>query len=230
MWTKFNKNIRQHETRKLFYNKYIYKVRFLIPCAKAVVSRHDVNTYISYRHNEKHYNPMGSWYPRNRDQRLPDSEETAILHHIKKFKEDNPELKIRVESDNIDFYHNDSTFLYNNLNIGIDYITDVWEPNTSNMQEILEGKQIVKNTDFKYKVICREGKLPQQEKQAILDYLTSLDPAEVKMTKSFIDQLEKPYMLYGCYFYLNDLQYLTLLKIMSPNLIRNYIELVPANQ
>jgi len=233
MWTKSNPVVEINETRKLFYSKYPFKVRLTVNGAGAVTSRHEVDQYLVHRSNQKNYNPMGHWSSYKYTYRMPDSDETSILKYIRKAKEDHPEIKMRVEGSNIDLYHDDEKHLYSLLTKSIDctkFVVAVWRPNEEYLQEILSGKQIVQSSNFKYKIICREGKIPQNEKQGVLDYLQSLNSSEVKMTKSFVDQMEKPYMLYGCYFYLNDLQYLTILKIMSPYLVRNYIELVPSGQ
>jgi hypothetical protein len=237
MWTKLQPNIQIEETRRLYYGKYLYKIRLQLACARAILLSPDLPIQESVQRlsANRWYNPHGSWKSKLS---LPSKEEIVCLAFLRDLKKSNKNIKIRIESDNVDLYSTTEDQLYKIINEHEhlkDFLIGVSLPDEKHRDTLLSGKQLVKGTvKYRYKVILRDGTYTAAELNSIHDYLEGCGDL-VKVTKGCKQQLIKDTnrsngWLWSCYFYTNDIKICTFVQIINPRVIRNYYELVEYQQ
>ena len=81
---------------------------------------------------------------------------------------------------------------------------------------------------YRYKIMIRDGRIPLETKNSILNYLNGLGPEHVRIPRNLQQTLEnnKHGYIWGCYFYANELSDITFLSLIAPELISNIHELV----
>lgn len=238
MWTKLQPDIRIEETRRLYYGKYLYRVRLNLSCARAVLMGPELSIHEAVHRlvNNRLYNPMGSW---RSNLSYPTQEEIDCLSSLRDLKKSNKNIKIRIESNNVDLYSATEEELYKTIEghkFYRDYVTGISMPSEKNRAILLSGKQLVSGpVKYQYKVMLRDGTYTSAELNSVHDYLVGCSDV-VKVTKGCKKQLEiketnRPNAwIWSCYFYTNDIKICTFIQIISPRLIRNYYELVACEQ
>ena len=237
MWTKLQPDIQIEETRRLYYGKYLYRIRLRLGCARAILLNLDLPIIdcVQRMTESRWYNPHGSWKPRLSH---PTKEEIVCLSFLRDLKKSNKNIKIRIESDNVDLYSTTEDQLYKIISEHKhlkDYLIGISIPNEKNRDLLLSGKQLVKGpVEYQYKVILRDGTYTAAELKLIHDYLEGCGDT-VKMTKGCKTQLDKSNnringWIWSCYFYTKDIKICTFVQIISPRAIRNYYELVESEQ
>jgi hypothetical protein len=228
-WNKLNPDIQFQDTVKLYFNRYLY--RLVIHAAGGrLVNSSDSSlelALITRMSMEKMYNKSGWWGVRPNQLVKVD---VKLLESVRLIKNKIPDIKIRVEEPSIQFYADSEDTLKKIAeslhNTGC--ITHINSP-AANTEQLLLSNAILKKsaTDYSCKVILKDGKYSNEIKQQILNYLDNLG-AVVKISKSnryMLGNTIHPH-IWGVWFYTNDVDIVTFIRLIAPDSILNIHSLV----
>jgi hypothetical protein len=240
-WTKLNPTVKIINTKKKFFNSYLYKIVIWCPGGRLILDRKSqdaavlLENRISYLEvNQKAYNFGGSWFgnmARSRSAELRTGARVNQLQHLIDFKQTyNDQIKIRIEEPIVTVYSNDESFLYILANNNTDRLKEVHRPADDKAIEILNRGEIITKAEpvFPYKVQLKEFVFSEVNlKHNILDYLYNLEVNdEVCLTKSLVRYLREQHPYFnGAYFYAKDEKTLTFINLICPGLISGIFKL-----
>jgi hypothetical protein len=143
-------------------------------------------------------------------------------------------IRDRVEEPRIQLYaatENILKDLITQTNIGLfsEHFYNINGPKDAIETQILDGDCIIRKRDigYKYKVIFRDGRYEKEVKNNVIQYLNNIDPNIVKIPEGCKSMFTKSYsLIWGCYFYTNDLSVNTFLTLIAPGMISKSHELV----
>ena len=240
-WTSLNPTVNIINTKKKFFNNYLYKIVVWCPGGRLVLDRTSqdaaflLENRISYLElHQRAYNYGGSWYgsvTRSKSDYLKANAKVDQIQYFIDVKQTyNDQIKIRIEEPNITIYSNDESLLYKLANSHTDRLKEVHRPLDDKAVEVLNRGEIISKTEpvFPYKVQLKELVFSDiNVKHNILDYLYNLEVEdEVCLTKSLVRQLSgnHPYFS-GAYFYSKDEKTLTFINLICPGLISGIFKL-----
>jgi hypothetical protein len=243
-WTKLNPTVKIINTKKKFFNSYLYKIVIWCPGGRLILDRKSQDAALLLKnkisHLEKYhvtYNYGGSWFghmgsmARSKNAELKISASVNQLQHLIDIKQTyNDQIKVRIEEPIVTIYCNDESLLYKLANNNTDRLREVHRPFDDKAVEVLNRGEIITKTEpvFSYKVQLKEFVFSDPNlKHNILDYLYNLvDDDNVCLTKSLIRQLNEnhPYFS-GAYFYTKDEKTLTFINLICPGLISGIFKL-----
>lgn len=236
-WKHLNPNIVHESTRKQFYGKFCYKL-VLEAFAGRVINDEgsSVTDAINLRiQTARTLNYGGSW----RINPISDLQKASesLLTELRSIKNgyDN-RIKIRIEEPWLQIYASDEDTLKaiaNRFNANDrKHLISVSTPESTGHQALLEEGCIIvkKDNGYKYKVYLRDGNYSVDSKRNLLNYVMNLKP-DVKYSDSLVAQLTTNHpWIWGCYFYINDLQLITAISLISPGIVGKIHELKVAEQ
>ena len=228
-WNKIDRFIPIIDTKKKFFNKYYYNIKYYCPGGRILLKTGDIDIDKEVEiKNElsKDYNYGGSW--RIRPGRTIIAKQIIAMSNIKRNYGDR--LKFRIEEPNITIYSDDESLLYklatDDLLTWQDSIMNVCRPAKESYKPLLDNGAILLKThlDYKYKFVCRDGHC--ENKESIYKYLDGLD-REVKVSDTVWSMLEKTSKyVWGVWFYGNDPDIAKFLNIIEPNFVTNIHEVI----
>jgi len=186
----------------------------------------DYETAITARRHFRQINPGGYW-GRASTHNL-DKIDVALLHVIRAVKDNNPNVKIRVEEPEIQFYAETENELKTIVDqLGPKYrhiVLGISGPANQQTQNLLKSGVIIrkKNFSYKYKVVLRDGRCNVITKQQMLNYLEGLGTDEVKVSGGVKRMLSSKFDgFWNIWFYANDEKVTTFLELIHPGCILN---------
>lgn len=228
-WNKLNRNIQFQDTVKLYFGKYLYRMVIHARGGRLInSSESDLKLALSKRlAMEKIYNRSGWWGMK--PEQLNDVN-LSLLESVRIIKLKIPNIKIRIEEPGIQFYADSEDVLKQIADMleNTSCITHLNSPVT-NTEQLLFADVILrkKPADYSYKVILKDGKYSSDTKQQILNYLDNLGDM-VKVSKSNRNMLGNtihPH-IWGVWFYTNDADIITFIRLIAPDSILNIHKLV----
>ena len=238
-WITLNPQIKLVDTRKKFFDQYLYKIVVYVPGTRIILDKSSstVDQILERRvqlHKSlgTHYpsNNWGTWNRHTRDTEVINYARVDQLEYFKNVKNGyGNSIKIRVEEPNLTIYSEDSQIL---LDIAVHdpavRTIEFHRPNNELAHQALERGEILIKTsiEYDYRVVLKERmeSNPDVLKQ-MHDYLISLGD-EVSLTKSCIRNLTtKRYWITGCYFYAKDPNVLTFLNLICPGAVSGIFKL-----
>jgi hypothetical protein len=230
LWSKLNSNVKIIDTKKKFFNQYLYKAVLNTPFCRLILSN-QVDLTSEYQRRldlSRHYNYGGSWNKKNTSTRA-NINELSYYQSLRLRNTD--QLKFRVEEPYLSIYANDEDQLYNIVYRAGSTVTEVHRPASESAKDILNQGDIVvkKSTDYEYKVVLREsGAISYEVREQVYNYLLGLTDT-VKMTKGCERNLiERHYWFTNTYFYTKDPSVLTFLNLISPDIVSGIFKLTIA--
>jgi len=233
LWKNLNPTVNFKLTKKLFFNKFLFKVTLFCPGSRAVVSVgpdvESVKNYILHRtyiYNNYTYRPI------TEDRlKLADTNQLDYLLQVKRQKGD--KVKIRCEEPYIDLYCLHEQDLYDILKDcpGInERLLHVWTPKNDKFQNVLLGGNIImaKDFEFKYKIILK-NKCDFSTRQALYKYLLNWGD-QVKIPPGVVRNLTSSYSYGEKYFYAMDKDVVLAIGLIDPNLITQIFPIHAADQ
>lgn len=220
-WKTLNPTLKFVETKSLFYNKYVYKLKLKAPRIRThVYLKGDIYRIKAFFTRQKtlfQENYLGyNYYDYN----------LKFNNFIYKRYLESKEIKFRIENPYISLYLNDITDLEQILKVldtnnYIAYAKEISLPSIKNIQDIIDGKIIVKRIpeEYKFKVIIKGGIYTDdtvQRRENIYNYLYSLGE-EVLVPRSFMHS--NRYQLSQSYFYCKDEKVVLFVHLMAPELL-----------
>lgn len=228
-WNKLNPDIQFQDTVKLYFNRYLYRLVIHADGGRLVNSSDNSLelALVTRMSMEKMYNRSGWWGVRaNQITKV----NLKLLESIRLIKNKISDIKIRVEEPSIQFYANSEDVLKQIVKLlhSTDCITHINSP-AANTEQLLFSNAILKksSTDYNFKVILKDGKYSTDIKQQILNYLENLGDV-VKLSKSnknMLAGINHPH-IWGVWFYTNDVDIVTFIRLIAPESILNIHKLV----
>jgi hypothetical protein len=232
-WKSKNSSIRFEETTKQFFGKYLYRVRLEVHGGRIIVENTDYAKAIEARRQFRNFNPGGYWgRPVTSDL---DKIDTQLLSAIRTVKDKHPDVKMRIEEPEVQFYAETEDDLKNIMDyLGPDYhniVLSISGPANAEAQRLLESGVIIrkKKIGYNYKIVLRDGRCEVATKQQILNYLENLGLDEVKVSPGVKNMLDSKYNgFWSIWFYANDEKVTIFLELIHPGCVLNIHPVVVA--
>lgn len=242
-WTQKNPNIVVGRTTKKYFGKYLYRLAIYCPAGRLIYYAGDLNKRLVMRKLER-TGPLvqPGWWGLNSIALsridLPNAK-TKLLEEIRSVK-NNPvfsNIHVRVEEPHIQLYAATESILIGLItqtNIGLfsDHFYNISGPKDAIETQILDSNCIIRKRDigYKYKVILKDGRYTKEVKNNIMQYLNNIDPTILKLPESCKSFFYAGHsLIWGCYFYTNDLSVNTFLTLIAPGIVSKSHELVIIN-
>jgi hypothetical protein len=231
-WADINPAIQFEDTRKKFFNKYLYKIVIYAPATRLILSKSQESSVellaerkrlMEYRTYINRY-----WFPRG-GQNIADAEAQQIEYFRSVAEQYKDRIKMRVEEPNLTVYSQDEKTLFEIAeNDPVRRIIEFHRPVNVDAEAALNrGEVLIKNpTEYEYKVTFKEGFTTGKDTSTqIYEYLYNLGD-DVKMTKSCIKNLTaRNYWYTSTYFYCKDPSITTFLNLIAPGSISGIYKL-----
>lgn len=239
-WTKLNQTVKIVNTKKKFFNNYLYKIVVWCPGGRLITDKHSkdaaflLKRRVEYLLEEKSYNYGGSWFnqmTRSKGKYLEDNADVNQLQYYIDLNQQHADvIKLRIEEPTITVYSNDEALLYNIASRFSDRLKEWHRPENSSAADILNRGEIVAKTEpqFPYKIVLKEHVFADKSvKNVILDHLYNLDKNdEVCLTKSIVKHLGSQMQYFpGGYFYAKDTTTITFINLICPGIITGIFKL-----
>lgn len=179
------------------------------------------------------YNWAGSWLnDRHRvTLSLTDESLLTIGRNIK--NQYGNSIRVRVEEPTVQFYAADQQTLRDiahHFCYPYDFRYRVKEINGPESAEqadvLLKGAIIRRTSDYRYKVVLRDGRYSTEVKQQVLTYLENLGN-QIRITPKCREMLAAPHIhSWGVFFYTDDPDLTIMLRLIDPNIVGNIHELI----
>lgn len=231
-WIRCNSKITVDHTVKKYYGRYLYKIVLYCPAGRLIDGKGRMTDLLEHRRSVyKHINQSGWWGARqNRDL---DNADIFLLDVMRTIRKNSAGIKLRVEEPRIQIYANSEDELVNlvldHLQPFVKHIEAISGPANDTDAELLNSGAIIRKTDngYSHKVILRDGRYGAEVKEAILNYLETLQVEVVGIPASCRAMFEKTTSyVWNCYFYTNDPSVTTFLNLIQPGIVSNCHELV----
>ena len=230
LWSKLNSDVKIIDTKKKFFNQYLYKAVVNTPFCRLILSN-QVNLTNEYQKRldlSRHYNYGGSWNKKNNSTKA-NINELTYYQNLRLRNTD--ELKFRIEEPYLSIYANDEKYLHDVVSQAGSTVVEIHRPASESAKAILNQGEIVikKSTEYEYKVVLREsGTISYEVREQVYNYLAGLTDT-VRMTRSCKRNLtERQYWFTSTYFYTKDTSVLTFLNLISPDIVSGIFKLTIA--
>jgi len=210
-------NLKKFETKKLFYNKFLYKISTYNKLAFFFRNKNFPNVRkildeLSPKYKKKDPIVLRRWL-RNEIIAHEQFVDAQILFQELK---DHDDIQVRVEGPILTVYSNDKK-LIDSLCKKLNNVYELHEPSSLNLKELTEGYILMKSPiykKFKYRVTMGPKANPEFTK-----WLEN-NQDKVKYGKTFFSTMQTNGYTNGLYFYVKDDKCLMLVNLMLGNLIR----------
>ena len=196
-----------------------------MPGGRIVYENRDYGLAIEARRHFRQFNPGGYW---GKGPTSIDSIDVGLLHAVRELKDNNPNVRMRVEEPEIQFYAETETELKSLANqLAAKYnavLLSMSGPASADTVELLKTGVIIRKKEFgyKYKIVLRDGRCEVETKQQILNYLENMGTDEVKVSPGTERMLNsKSNGFWGVWFYANDEKVTTFLELILPGCVLN---------
>jgi hypothetical protein len=230
-WKNLSPNIKIQSSVKNFYKEYYYKLEIYAPGCKSIRSddiARDVDTRITW---VRDYKRQGSWHNKQLFTHLKEAD-VGFLYSLRDLYYEYPDVKIRTEEPKLSVYATDELMLQSIAkSISPDYrdkISSITGPENDEIKAILNQNIILvkKPPKYRYRIWFKEKQCSFETRTQILAYLTSLGDL-VRMSNHTRESLSKSYdWIWGSYFYSNDKDIATFIKLINPDIVREVSEYV----
>lgn len=216
-------------TKKLFYKKFLWRLVVRVPFGNLVYTNGCIQDAIKQRYTSVYHRRMWpeAW--------LPKQVSIPLIGCVRTIKSQyGKSIRIRVEEPMLQIYAQDEQTLKNiardfvyPLNFG-SCIEEINGPISDAEADILLSGAIIKRqpSEYRYKVVFRDGRYSIESKKQILEYLIQLGD-QVRVSRGSREMLNMPYTsCWGVFFYTNDPAITTMIRLIEPDIIGNIHELI----
>jgi hypothetical protein len=212
--------LKQYETNKLFWGKYLYKL-----CIRNSIGSIFRDKNLS--HAREILDKLQSQYEFGESlhiqywRRTQHVSEKAFLdaNKLYKFISRTNDYTLRIEGTNICVYSNNREWLHSLKSaISKDSIIGIWEPNTDYLK-LLDSNTIIvdKDNGYKFKVTLSANNSMSLEGFA---NFTKANPKQIRVGPVLMEELEKNGYVNNLYFYARDEKTIQLCRLMLDNIRR----------
>lgn len=233
-WTQLNPTVKFKNSKKQFYNKFLYKLIMLVPAGSILkdnIKEPESRSYIEMRIS--HYNRYAKYrryhsVGESSIQRKQLADLQQINQYISFVHKHQNNLHLRNENPWLSVYSNDLELLKRMAKMDKKNLIEVHGPRDDDAKQALErGEIIVKRiVDYTHKVQLRElVDISLDEKGNILNFLDNLG-AVVKLPRHCRESLGNPYRwIASSYFYTQDDSIVTMLNLIKPGIVKGIFKL-----
>jgi hypothetical protein len=243
-WRNLNQETTFRNTKKQYYNRYLWRAEFHIKKVGCVTDLYIMNMIVYIQGQialarsalnqpqEKHMFPEIDHYKyiSRRDWIEADS---VLLDHVRNVvRASTDNIKFRVEKNVLQVYTETEDDLKQICNT-IDYsigLKNITGPKAGTEQDLRDGCMIMgSKTKYKFKILFSEGTYDFATKRRILNQLKTHDG--VKIPESTHRSLSTKYPgLWGSYFYTDDDSIATILSLIAPGSIGKIHPIIHLNK
>jgi hypothetical protein len=235
-WIKLNPTVKVINTKKKFFDSYLYKAVVYAPGCRIILNKKDsdarsmLEKRIQILTETKSYNYGGSWFRSTSAEKLQKEGKWDQLQFFidnkEKFKD---KIKIRVEEPHISLYSNDEQFLYDVCSSSYSTrLSEIHKPLNQTAEEVLNRGEIItsKKINYQYKILLKECVIHDSKlKLSLSNYLYNLGDS-VKATKSLYKNLNSQFSYFnGGYFYAASEDIVTFVNLICPELVSRIYKL-----
>ena len=241
-WIHLNPTVKIIDTKKKFFNQYLYKVTVYVPGGRLMYdSKFTADTAMDLIHQRVEYskiNNYSSWMRHHvlkTVKLLQDARVDQLTYwQDKKLNSEALDIKLRVEEPHLSIYSNNESQLFSLIqNNYSDRLLEVHTPiNDLVAKQLNNGEIFLKKVhNYQYKIVLRECRIEDlNQKLNLLDYLYNLQD-DVRLTKSVKRNLSSRNRYFnGGYFYAKDDKILTFINLISPNIIAGIYKIINNHQ
>lgn len=228
LWSKLNGDIRVQDTKKKFFNQYLYKLIVKVPACRLILNSKasEIRQNLQKRRDdmEEFFGTMPAYsrgyMVKNWGKNIDGAMHTQ-LEYYSVIKDKYPELKLRIEEPNLTIYSNSEQLLYD-IAAGdmVGNLLEIHKPYNDAAAEALERGEVMvgDSIPYEYKIVFKEGKAPGEERgEQIYERLTELGDA-VKLTPSCKRVFtSKRYWTPSTYMYVKDEMTASFIKLILPS-------------
>jgi len=230
-WKNLSPNIKVQSSVKNFYREFYYRLDIYAPGCKSIRCD-DIGVDVHKRREwVRDYKRQGSWYNKELFKYLKEAD-IGFLHSLKDLYYEYPDVKIRTEEPKLSVYATDETMLRSvarSIDSAYrDKIISITGPESDEIKSLLDKNVILvkKPPKYRYRIWFKEKQYSFETRTQILNYLTSLGDL-IRMSDHTRESLSKPYdWIWGSYFYSNDRDVATFVKLINPDIVREVSEFV----
>lgn len=239
LWKKLNPTVDYCDTTKKFFGKFLFKAVVYLPGGNLIRNTkfEDMQFLLDERlsWHGRSYNYGGSWVNASsgsyaRRKFLEDAKTEQLEYWRDAVKQNQTDIKFRVEEPHITVYSNDESNLYSLVanDPRPKSIRQIFKPKNHNALEALDRGEIIlkKKTEYTYRVCFREGKFDTYVVKSIGQLLMNQGD-DVKLTNSCKTNLENTrYWFTSTYFYTKNLDIVTMINLISPDIVSGIFRVV----
>lgn len=231
-WSDLYINVKYVDTKKKFFNRYLYKTIVYAPATNIISSKSKSPAIVLLKERQDQHayfkNMNRHWANHKQDRNLNDASWAQLDYFKDAAQKHKGQIKYRSEEPYLSIYADDPQLLFDIVSQSPmpNRLTEVHRPANADAEAALNrGEVIVKKfTEYNYKVMFRDGYSFADDNQ-VCDYLYNLGD-DVKMTKSCLKTLSgKRYWYSGIYFYCKDPDITTFLNLIAPGSISGIYKL-----
>jgi hypothetical protein len=234
-WTQLNPTVKIENSKKQFYNKFLYKLVMIVPGANIIqdnIKNPELNTticariskYNKYTLTRRHFGVN----VKNNDRKRKLAEEKQINQYIKFVSKNRDNLHLRYETPCLSIYSNDIDLLKSLAKSDRENLVGFHGPSDEQAKQAIErGEIIVKRINgYNLKIFLKEIiDIDLEEKKNIINCLTNMGDV-VKLPLHCKNNLERPYRwMASSYFYAQDDGIITLLNLIRPGIVQGIFKL-----
>lgn len=217
--------MREIESKKLFYDEYLYKLSIHQPLAPIFRGKNFSNARNVLDRMQQDFEagkPLFRTSYLRSTYVLPEELQNAqtLLHFLSK---STVNYKLRVDSSWLSLYSNENKFLENVMKKLGDRMFEYHRPNPSTIELIKESKNTIvvkKSIPYEYRVTLGEFTNPS------FAVWSKKNPDKIKIGKCALDEIENNGYTRGFYFYARDKKIIQLLSLMIGDSIRRIDKVV----
>lgn len=241
-WTQLNLTVKQVNTKKKFFNEYLYKAVINAPGCRLINDKkvqycgmdQALRDRIEFLNLQKS-NSYSRYFTSRAEYLIKNARVDQLDYWLSIKNNLKDSVKIRLEEPNLTIYSNDPDKLFNLIKENYpERLIEIHMPENSASIDILNSGGIVvkKEPEFPYKILLKENKLRNIEtKRNLLDYLYNLGDDEICLTKSLVKHLGSNTIWFpGGYFYAKDEKIVTFINLIAPDCIAGIYKLSYATQ
>lgn len=234
-WTALNPTCKVKSTTKKYFNKYLFKAVLYLPGGRIIrkddSSRLSINQLVELRKRVYESNKMGyfspGWWSRSSTRHIADIKVLQLEYWHNVIRENNQNIKYRIEEPWMQLYCNDEQMLYDVVKGDPTSCIEFFKPESEETKQALEANELILRTpiDYNFRVYLKEGyKMNSNIRHSITQYLEGLGD-DVKVTRSLWKSLETRLYFAGGYFYVKDVNVTTFLNLIAPGIIAGIFKL-----
>jgi len=222
-WVNLSKDIKPNFTKKIYFGRYLWRLEYQIIGANLITdaSIANIQNYIEFRRTNNQKSSYYSYTTYSRDtsrfQKM-DAEILDKMRTIRKLYSD--KIKMRVEGDLMQiFAETEDDLKMISEAIGLYAITSISYPKPGTEGALINGTIFMgKYTNYKYKVILRDGDYSLDTKKSLLAQFDAND--QVQVPNQLRSMLTKKYTyIWSSYFYTNDTAIVTMISLIAPGIV-----------
>lgn len=233
-----DKDIR--DSSRVFFEKYLYRAEFKIPGGREI--RHfrlansfkETEDYLRLRLKEYTKRGYSSYFQSYSDQgvlrALQKLDAKTIFTFNTLMKTYAGQARFRSEHDSFAVYTMTEDLLWEIVNssaIAVRFLEFITKPTAETLPLLQGGNTLLVNDDsYGYKIILREGTKNLHERTQLRNLIENSDDA-IKPTQGVANRLKHSMWMTG-YIYALDEQWVSMVQLVAPNLVRKIYKLVKA--